>query len=70
MIRTVCSYGAVMLLAAGLSPSIENPSRERFFSAWPLIALASLLVMALEAAHLRSATPEVQMTHRPSALAP
>jgi uncharacterized membrane protein len=64
MIETVWSYVAVMLLAAGLFPSLESRFRWRIFAVLPPIVLTYLLVMALAVAGLWSATPEVQATQR------
>ncbi|MGH8178273.1 MAG: hypothetical protein ACREV5_18610 [Steroidobacter sp.] len=58
MIQTVWSYVAVMLLAAGLFPSLESRFRWRFFSVLPPIVLTYLSVMAL-AVGLWPATPAV-----------
>lgn len=64
MIETVWSYAAIMLLAAGLFPSLENRYRWRFFSVLPPIVLTYLFVMALAVAGLWTATPEVQEAQR------
>ncbi len=59
MIQTVWSYVAVMLLAAGLFPSLESRSRWRFFWVLPPIVLTYLSVMALAFVGLWPATPAV-----------
>ena len=64
MIESVWAYVAVMLLAAGLFPSLENRFSWRVFSVLPPIVLTYLLVMALAVAGLWSATPEVQAAQR------
>ena len=50
MIETVWPYLAIMLLAAGLFPSLEKRYRWRFFSVLPPIVLTYLFVTALAVA--------------------
>jgi uncharacterized membrane protein len=64
MIETVWPYAAVMLLSAGLFPSLENRYRWRFFSVLPPIVLSYLFVMALAVAGVWSPTPEIQGAQR------
>ena len=47
MIETMWPYLAIMLLAAGLFPSLERRYRWRFFSVLPPIVLTYLFVTAL-----------------------
>ena len=64
MIESVWPYAAVMLLSAGLFPSLENRYRWRFFSVLPPIVLSYLFVMALAVAGVWSPTPEIQGAQR------
>ena len=54
-------YLAIMLLAAGLFPSLERRYRWRFFSILPPIVLTYLFVTALAVAGVWSPTGEVQI---------
>ena len=60
MIETMWPYLAIMLLAAGLFPSLERRYRWRFFSVLPPIVLTYLFVTALAVAGVWSPTGEVQ----------
>lgn len=64
MIQTVWPYLAILLLAAGLFPSLEKKYRWRLFSVLPPIVLTYLLVTALAVAGVWSPTPEVQTAQR------
>lgn len=64
MIQTVWPYLAVMVLAAGLFPSLEKKYRWRVFSVLPPIVFTYLLVTALAVAGVWSPTPEVQAAQR------
>lgn len=64
MIQTVWPYLAVILLAAGLFPSLETKYRWRFFSVLPPIVVTYLLVTALAVAGVWLPTPEVQAAQR------
>lgn len=64
VVETVWPYLAVMLLAAGLFPALESRFGWRVFSVLPPIVWTYLLVMALAAAGLWSATAEVQAAQR------
>ena len=64
MIETVWPYLAIMLLAAGLFPSLEKRYRWRFFSVLPPIVLTYLFVTALAVAGVWSSTGEVQSAQR------
>jgi uncharacterized membrane protein len=64
MIQTVWPYLAVLLLAAGLFPSLEQKYRWRLFSVLPPIVLTYLLVTALAVGGLWSPTPDVQAAQR------
>jgi len=57
-------YLAIMLLAAGLFPSLERRYRWRFFSILPPIVLTYLFVTALAVAGVWSPTGEVQTAQR------
>lgn len=59
MIETVWPYLAVMLLAAGLFPSLEQAYGWRFFSVLPPIVLTYLLVTALAVGSLWTTTPQI-----------
>ena len=61
MIETLWPYLAIMLLAAGLFPSLEKRYRWRFFSVLPPIVLTYLFVTALAVAGVWSPTGEVQI---------
>lgn len=64
MIETVWPYLAIILLAAGLFPSLERKYQWRWFSVLPPIVLTYLLVMTLAVAGLWSPTPEIQAAQR------
>jgi uncharacterized membrane protein len=64
MIETMWPYLAIMLLAAGLFPSLERRYRWRFFSILPPIVLTYLFVTALAVAGVWSPTGEVQTAQR------
>ncbi len=64
MIETIWPYLAIMLLAAGLFPSLERRYRWRFFSILPPIVLTYLFVTALAVAGVWSPTGEVQTAQR------
>lgn len=59
MIHTVWPYLAVLLLAAGLTPSLEKSYGWRIFTVLPPIVLTYLLVTALAVAGLWQPTPEI-----------
>lgn len=59
MIHTVWPYLAVLLLAAGLTPSLEKGFGWRIFTVLPPIVLTYLLVTALAVAGLWRATEEI-----------
>lgn len=64
MIQTVWPYLAVILLAAGLFPSVERSYRWRIFSVLPPIVLTYLLVTALAVAGVWQATDEIKSAQR------
>jgi uncharacterized membrane protein len=64
MIETMWPYLAIMLLAAGLFPSLEKRYRWRFFTVLPPIVLTYLFVTALAVGGLWSPTGEVQSAQR------
>lgn len=64
MIETVWPYAAVLLLAAGLFPSLEKRYGWRVFSVLPPIVLTYLLVTAMAVAGLWKATPEIAAAQR------
>ncbi|HXS88259.1 MAG TPA: DUF819 family protein [Steroidobacteraceae bacterium] len=64
MIETLWPYLAIMLIAAGLFPSLEKRYRWRFFSVLPPIVLTYLFVTALAVGGLWSPTGEVQSAQR------
>ena len=64
MIETMWPYLAIMLLAAGLFPSLERRYQWRFFSVLPPIVLTYLFVTALAVAGVWSATGEVQAAQK------
>jgi uncharacterized membrane protein len=64
MIETMWPYLAIMLLAAGLFPSLERRYRWRFFTVLPPIVLTYLFVTALAVAGVWTPTGEVQTTQR------
>ena len=64
MIVTVWPYLAVMLLAAGLFPSIERRYRWRVFDVLPPIVLTYLFVTALAVGGLWSGTEAIQSSQR------
>ena len=64
MIETLWPYLAIMLIAAGLFPSLEKRYRWRFFSILPPIVLTYLFVTALAVGGVWSPTGEVQSAQR------
>jgi uncharacterized membrane protein len=64
MIETIWPYLAIMLLAAGLFPSLERRYQWRFFSVLPPIVLTYLFVTALAVGGLWSATGEVRAAQK------
>lgn len=64
MIETTWPYLAIMLLAAGLFPSLEKKFGWRIFSVLPPIVFTYLFVTALAVVGLWSPTAEVQSTQR------
>ncbi|KRD80439.1 DUF819 family protein [Lysobacter sp. Root983] len=64
MIETVWPYLAVVLLAAGLFPSLERRYGWRLFSVLPPIVLTYLLVTALAVAGLWQGTAEIAAAQR------
>ena len=64
MIQTVWPYLAVMLISAGLFPSLEARFGWRVFNVLPPIVWTYLFVTALAVAGAWSATPEIQSTQR------
>ncbi len=64
MIETVWPYAAVLLLAAGLFPSLEKRYGWRLFSVLPPIVLTYLLVTALAVMGLWKASPEITTAQR------
>ena len=64
MIETVWPYLAMMLLAAGLFPSLEQALRWRLFSVLPPIVLTYLFVTALAVGGLWTSTPEIQSAQK------
>lgn len=64
MIETVWPYLAVVLLAAGLFPSLERRYRWRVFSVLPPIVLTYLLVTALAVAGLWQSTQQIADAQR------
>jgi uncharacterized membrane protein len=64
MIATVWPYLAVLLLAAGVFPSLEKAYRWRVFAVLPPIVWTYLFVTALAVAGLWSPTPEIQVAQR------
>lgn len=64
MIQTVWPYLAVMLISAGLFPSLEARFGWRVFNVLPPIVWTYLFVTALAVAGVWSATPEIQSTQR------
>ncbi len=64
MIQTVWPYMAVMLIAAGLFPSLERRWRWRVFEVLPPIVWTYLFVTALAVAGLWAATSEIQAAQR------
>ena len=64
MIETLWPYLAIMLVAAGLFPSLEKRYRWRFFSILPPIVLTYLFVTALAVGGVWSPTGEVQSAQR------
>ncbi|WP_129645540.1 DUF819 family protein [Peristeroidobacter agariperforans] len=64
MIQTVWPYLALMPLAAGVFPSLENRFQWRVFSVLPPIVWTYLFVTALAVGGLWTATPEIQGAQR------
>lgn len=64
MIQSVWPYLAMMLLAAGVFPALEQRFRWRIFGVLPPIVLTYLAVTALAVAGLWHATPEIQSAQR------
>lgn len=64
MIHTVWPYLALILLAAGLFPSLESSFRWRVFTVLPPIVLTYLLVTALAVAGVWQATPEISSAQK------
>jgi uncharacterized membrane protein len=64
MIQSVWPYLAVMLLAAGLFPSLEKRFRWRIFTVLPPIVWTYLFVTALAVAGVWSSTTEIQSVQR------
>ena len=64
MIETMWPYLAIMLLAAGLFPSLEWRYQWRFFSVLPPIVLTYLFVTALAVSGVWSATGEVRAAQK------
>jgi len=64
VIETVWPYLAMMLLAAGLFPSLEQALRWRLFSVLPPIVLTYLFVTALAVGGLWTSTPEIQSAQK------
>jgi uncharacterized membrane protein len=64
MIRTVWPYLAVMLISAGLFPSLEKRFEWRVFTVLPPIVWTYLFVTALAVAGVWSATTEIQTAQR------
>ncbi|HVJ61264.1 MAG TPA: DUF819 family protein, partial [Tahibacter sp.] len=64
MIQTVWPYLAMMLLAAGVFPALEQRFRWRVFGVLPPIVLTYLAVTALAVAGLWQSTPEIQSAQR------
>ncbi|NUT13610.1 MAG: DUF819 family protein [Cupriavidus sp.] len=64
MIETVWPYAAVLLLAAGLFPSLEKRYGWRVFSVLPPIVLTYLLVTAMAVGGLWKASPEIATAQR------
>ena len=64
MIETVWPYLAIMLLAAGLFPSLEKRYGWRVFSVLPPIVWTYLLVTALAVGGVWLPTPEIQSAQR------
>jgi len=64
MITSVWPYLAVMLISAGLFPSLEKRFGWRVFNVLPPIVWTYLLVTALAVAGVWSSTPEIQVAQR------
>ena len=64
MIQTVWPYLAVVLLAAGLFPSLEKRFGWRLFSVLPPIVLTYLFVTALAVGGLWRATPDIEAAQK------
>jgi uncharacterized membrane protein len=64
MIQTIWPYFAVMLLAAGIFPSLEQRFRWRVFEVLPPIVWTYLFVTALAVIGIWSSTPEIQAAQR------
>lgn len=64
MIQSVWPYLAMMLLAAGLFPALEQRFHWRVFGVLPPIVLTYLFVTALAVGGLWTSTPEIQSAQR------
>lgn len=64
MIQSVWPYLAVLLLAAGLFPTLESKYRWRLFEVLPPIVLLYLFVTALAVSGLWTASAEIQTAQR------
>jgi uncharacterized membrane protein len=64
MIQSIWPYLALMLLAAGLFPVLEQRLHWRLFEVLPPIVLTYLLVLALAVGGLWQASPEIQAAQR------
>ena len=64
MIRTVWPYLAVMLLAAGIFPTLARRTGWKLFSVLPPIVLVYLSVTALAVLGLWQVTPDIQATQK------
>jgi uncharacterized membrane protein len=64
MIHTVWPYLAVMLLAAGIYPTLERRTGWKLFSVFPPIVLVYLSVTALAVIGLWQVTPDIQAAQK------
>lgn len=64
MIQNVWPYVAILLIAAGLFPSLEHKYRWRIFEVLPPIVLTYLFVTALAVGGVWSASSEIQSAQR------
>jgi uncharacterized membrane protein len=64
MIHTVWPYLAVMLLAAGIFPTLERRTGWKLFSVFPPIVLVYLSVTALAVIGLWQVTPDIQAAQK------